>query len=128
MNQSRQDIWIPDYAINVPVTAGTLWTGPIIDLSGGAGFRCMYILSGGAAGSIGMYVSDFDPNGPLATAAGYPPQVGALGITATANQANVLTAANNAPQAYARCAWGYFSPSASGTMSMAITVRRYPTA
>ena len=124
MSTGRIDTNISDYFNGVTVTASMLIQGALIPLHGAAGLHITAQTTNGAAGSLILYTSSQDPaGGPFPSQ--YPFQAGAVAVTVAANSANTLGLGPNNTQLYARYAWLAFNPSASGTLYVAVNIRRW---
>lgn len=123
---SRLDTYIPDYAYNVPVTTGTVWYGPIVSLQNAAGLSFQIQTLGGASGSLAYCPTNFAGIPPLWTAPGNMPIFTAAGTTSVGVNNTAATAFNvNTSQAYFHSIYFYFSPTASGSIYVAVNVRRF---
>jgi hypothetical protein len=91
----------------------------MIPLYGAAGLLAQCKALGGAAGTLSVYFTNFDGAIGLLDAKGYPPQDTATTASIAANGIGSASA-----QTYANKCWIVFTPSASGTIYIAVNVRR----
>lgn len=124
---TRLDTFIPDYALNVPVTNGVPWYGPIFPLYNAVGVAIYVSTSQGAAGSVLASPTNGVGNAAYYTVNNntYPAGSQTAGGTVTANNSSALTFLNTNPGIMYHSMYVSFTPTASGVLNISINIRRF---
>ncbi|HST77425.1 MAG TPA: hypothetical protein VLN58_02940 [Verrucomicrobiae bacterium] len=119
------DLFIPNYAVSVPVVSGTPWTGPVFQLSGAAAVYVQCVSTGGAAGNLYFCPTNGDPNlAPMFVwTTGIPVADGTTSAAVTANGHNCVFANLTSNGIAAARGFVQFSPSASGFVTISVNIR-----
>lgn len=129
MSSSRLDAYIPDYIYAMPVVSGTTVYGAIVPLYGSAGFTVQGQCANGAAGAMFINPTNFASPmlQPFYQANGYPfaEYVSAQTIGANGHAGMKVSPTDNS--AHFAAFYVSFVPSASGTLYIAVNVRKYGT-
>jgi len=119
------DVFIPNYAVSVPVVAGTPFIGPQLSLSGVAGVYAQIAATGGAAGTMYLNPTIGDPllTPQFVFGNGQPMGDGVISVAVSANGHAGQGLVSTAIGLYARAFSVSFTPSVSGSISIAVNIR-----